>query len=229
MALSKFNKNVENIIALDDNPNEGATPLSSSELKERFDQAGVDIKNYINNTLTSELDTTLANTNTTIGNIQSSLDTVSAKAEKIGEVNNLNTTIKTDLVSAINEVNTNMNTNKVLWSGGYYMDETKSITLSEPISSQKNGIVLVWSSYGEGHVQDYYWNFIYVPKQFVTLSNGGGVSCFLAGTTLGSIGCKYVYVSDTRINGHSGNVGSGTASGINYNNSKFVLRYVIGV
>lgn len=229
MALSKFNKNVENIIALDDNPNEGATPLSSSELKERFDQAGVDIKNYINNTLTSEIDTTLANTNTTIGNIQSSLDTVSSKAEKIGEPNNLNTTVKTDLVSAINEVNTNMNTNKVLWSGGYYMVSSHTAILSEPVSSQKNGIVLVWSAYEEGQRQDYHWNFIFVPKQFVSLSEGNGVSCFLTGSTLGSIGCKYVYVSNDRITGYAQNEGSGTRSGISYNNSKFVLRYVIGV
>ena len=88
MALTKLTANVANIIGLDDNPNEGATPLSSTELKNTFDKAGTDIKNYINNTLTEELDT--------------KLDTTSSD---IGTLSNLETTTKTDVVSAINEVN----------------------------------------------------------------------------------------------------------------------------
>ena len=88
MALTKLTANVANIIGLDDNPNEGATPLSSTELKNTFDKAGTDIKNYINNTLTEELDTKL---NTT--------------SSDIGTLSNLETTTKTDVVSAINEVN----------------------------------------------------------------------------------------------------------------------------
>ena len=99
MGLSKFNKNVENIIELDDNPNEGATPLTSSELKEKFDQAGKDIKDYINNTLTSELDTTVSGINDSISDLDTNL------SEKIGNLDNLTTTNKSNIVSAINEVN----------------------------------------------------------------------------------------------------------------------------
>lgn len=99
MALSKFNKNVENIIALDDNPNEGATPLTSTQLKEKFDQAGVDIKSYINNTLTSEIDTTLTNINDSISNLNTNL------SEEIGDLDNLTTTNKSNVVSAANEIN----------------------------------------------------------------------------------------------------------------------------
>ncbi len=88
MALTKLTANVANIIGLDDNPNEGATPLSSTELKNTFDKAGTDIKNYINNTLTEELDTKLETT-----------------SSDIGTLTNLETTTKTDVVSAINEVN----------------------------------------------------------------------------------------------------------------------------
>lgn len=102
MALSKFNKNVENIIALDDNPNEGATPLTSSELKEKFDKAGADIKDYINNTLTSELDTTITGIDGTISNLNTNL------TGEIGDINNLNTSSKDNLVSAVNEVNTEL-------------------------------------------------------------------------------------------------------------------------
>ena len=88
MALTKLTANVANIIGLDDNPNEGATPLSSTELKNKFDKAGTDIKNYINNTLTAELDTKFTTTDTNIGTLS-----------------NLETTTKTDVVSALNEVN----------------------------------------------------------------------------------------------------------------------------
>jgi hypothetical protein len=58
MALSKFLVDVNNIQALSDRPNE-IDGLTSSELKQRFDKAGADIKNYLNNTLTSEIDTTI--------------------------------------------------------------------------------------------------------------------------------------------------------------------------
>lgn len=59
MALTKFSKNVNNIQALSDRPNT-IDGLSSNELKERYDRAGSDIKEYLNDTLTTELDTELA-------------------------------------------------------------------------------------------------------------------------------------------------------------------------
>lgn len=59
MALTKFLTDVNNIQALSDRPNE-IDGLTSAELKQRFDKAGGDIKNYLNNTLTSEIDTALA-------------------------------------------------------------------------------------------------------------------------------------------------------------------------
>lgn len=58
MALPKFTKDVNNIQALSDRPNE-QDGLSSAELKAKFDQAVADIKDYINNTLTAALDTNL--------------------------------------------------------------------------------------------------------------------------------------------------------------------------
>lgn len=59
MALTKLTADVNNIQALSDRPNE-IDGLTSSQLKEKYDKAGADIKSYINNTLTSELDTALA-------------------------------------------------------------------------------------------------------------------------------------------------------------------------
>lgn len=59
MALTKLTANVNNIQALSDRPNE-LDGLTSAELKERFDKAGSDIKSYLNETLTEELDTVIA-------------------------------------------------------------------------------------------------------------------------------------------------------------------------
>ena len=55
MALTKFLTNVNNISALSDRPNE-IDGLDSAELKARFDKAGGDIKTYINEVLTEEVD-----------------------------------------------------------------------------------------------------------------------------------------------------------------------------
>lgn len=59
MALSKFTENVNNIQGLSDRPNT-IDGLTSSQLKELFDKAGADIKTYLNESLTEELDTAIA-------------------------------------------------------------------------------------------------------------------------------------------------------------------------
>lgn len=56
MALSKFDADVENVSALDDLPNDN-DGLSPEALKAVFDKAGVDIKDYLNNTLIPQLET----------------------------------------------------------------------------------------------------------------------------------------------------------------------------
>ena len=71
MALTKFTENVNNIQALADIPDN----LTSSELKEAFDKAGADIKSYINNTLTDEIDNNLTAINQTISNVEGEIPT----------------------------------------------------------------------------------------------------------------------------------------------------------
>ena len=74
MALTKFTENVNNIQALSDLPNT-IDGLTSSELKEKFDKAGSDIKSYLNNTLSEEIDTSLATMNTSINQISGRIPT----------------------------------------------------------------------------------------------------------------------------------------------------------
>ena len=128
--------------------------------------------------------------------------------------------------------------NKVLWSGAIYMaidgnGNTQRITLSENISAQPNGIVLVWSMYSNGAAENSAFNYIFVPKQHITSFNGCGVSCDLKGyaisTGTNAYGFKYVYVNNDSIAGHANNNYVGSSHGLTLNSNLFVLRQVIGV
>lgn len=117
---------------------------------------------------------------------------------------------------------------RLLWSGAYYMTEEHTATLSEKISEQPNGIVLVFS-YFNSTAQNYNFNSHFISKKLVALHEGNGSDFFMT-ASLSAIGRKYLYIKDDRIIGHSANADTGTASsGITYANNKFVLRYVIGV
>lgn len=120
---------------------------------------------------------------------------------------------------------------KLLWSGGYYMTATHTITLSERVSQQPSGIVLVFSRFSGGEAQNYHWNEFFVSKEWVRRHPGTGHSFMMTNDGLFSLmATKYLYIHDDRIGGNDVNGEAGTgASGITYNNAGFVLRYVIGV
>lgn len=122
--------------------------------------------------------------------------------------------------------------NKVLWSGASHMNGEQSITLSESVSSQVSGIVLVFSGYDTSTTQakDASINTFFVSKKQVELFPSVGHTFILGiNAEFSGMAAKYLYFTDTTITGHAGNTSSGTNSGISYNNSNYVLRYVIGV
>ena len=121
---------------------------------------------------------------------------------------------------------------KILWTGGYYMTEGHKITLSEPISAQPSGIMLVFSRYANGAVADTNFNDFFVAKAFVAAKPGvGHLFAMYATPTFEIAAAKYLYINDTTITGHANNILTGTSSttGISYQNNAFVLRYVIGI
>mgnify|MGYP003290047161 CR=1 FL=1 len=122
--------------------------------------------------------------------------------------------------------------NKILWSGAYYMTEGQTANLSENISAQATGIVLVFSRYDvdSSTALDQHWSYHFVPKAMVNLMGSGGsiFSMTTSNETLAS--SKYLYINNGSIKGHANNDANGTGNnGIVYNNNRFVLRYVIGV
>lgn len=120
---------------------------------------------------------------------------------------------------------------KVLWSGVYYMTAGQTATLSEKVSEQPNGIVLVFSRYVDGVAENYAFNSFFVPKILIDSHHGVGHTFTMNSSAIfGVMGAKYLYLHDTEIVGNADNNKSGTASsGITYNNAGYVLRYVIGV
>ena len=119
--------------------------------------------------------------------------------------------------------------NKVLFSGawyGGYSGNTGTITLSEAISSQPHGIVLVFGEYRDGAGQDSGWSYFFVPKQCVDPSRNGGTNFATHHYGGSAIMAKYLYIRDTTINGWANN---GFDESGYHSNSSFVLRYVIGV
>ena len=122
---------------------------------------------------------------------------------------------------------------KVLWtpeSGvAATMGSDHYCNLSEPISSQKNGIVLVFSLYLNGSIKNENFSSHFIPKYAINTHSGCKHSFFISNASFSYIACKSLSIYDNRITGYSQNTTSGTAGGITYNNNAYVLRYVIGV
>lgn len=122
---------------------------------------------------------------------------------------------------------------KLLWQGQNYMNASQTAYLTEGVSEQFSGIVLVFSNYdtssGTGVANNYDWHCFYVPKRLVELQSGTGHTFNMMSQAFGDIASKYLYISDKEITGNDVNTTNGTRNGITYNNAKYVMRYVLGV
>lgn len=125
----------------------------------------------------------------------------------------------------VSELIDNIYSKKVLWShAGMFLNAGQSINLSEKLSAQKRGILLVLSRYESGASQDYGYCTYFVPKECLDFGvDNPGFDIPLVKYSDGSIvtGSKYIYVSDNKIDGAATN---GTSP-----NSGWVFRYAIGV
>lgn len=119
---------------------------------------------------------------------------------------------------------------QLLWSGGYYMTADHSISLSEPISKQRNGVVLVFSEYANDAPANFGFNHVFVPKMTVAMHPGASQCFLMCSTSLVYFAYKRLYFYDDHIVGHADNNATmETSAGVKNTSSHFVLRYVIGV
>lgn len=123
----------------------------------------------------------------------------------------------------------------LLASPGMFMNGTQSVTLAEKVSVQRSGIVLVFSEYSGGLVNNTSFNCHFIPKMVITMYPGAGHVFQMSSSNLAYYTTKFLYISDTTITGHANNDQSfgtssnPTSSSIASTNNRFVLRYVIGV
>lgn len=122
--------------------------------------------------------------------------------------------------------------NTLLWSGGHFMTTDQTATLSEPISKQAHGIILVFTPYVDNATKTYDRNTFYIPKELIAMHNGQSMLFTPTGSMPGNIVAnKCLFIFDNKITGHSQNAFAGQVSGSNIyiQNNKFVLQYVIGI
>jgi hypothetical protein len=119
----------------------------------------------------------------------------------------------------------------LLWQGAAEMGETETITLDKPISEMPTGLVLVFSLKRD-NVEDASIHSFFLSRVELQYLFSGKPHMFMMGinSNLSVFGSKYLYINEDSISGFDGNTKSDTAAcGITFDNSKFVLRYVIGV
>ena len=139
--------------------------------------------------------------------------------------NNINLTAKEKIKINGTEIG-----GKILWQGENYMDANQVATLSEPVSQQINGIVLVFSLYRAGYAEDASLHSFFISKKEVELMPNAPHTFFLMiNSGFSVIGAKYLYIADNAITGDATNAQDGSNNGFTYKNRSFVLRYVIGV
>lgn len=106
------------------------------------------------------------------------------------------------------------------------LNGSQSITLKEPLSQQKTGIVLEWSKYESPNAVDYDFNYIFIPKETPT---GKRISFILSGYDT-HIGKKTIWISDTGvITGIDSNGTTQSEDYITYYNHNYAIRRVLGV
>ena len=124
-----------------------------------------------------------------------------------------------EIKDGVADLNSKLFEQKVLWRGAEYMSDKQTATLSEKMSAQKHGVVLIFSFFENDSAQNYSFVHFFVPKEFLKLHLGAGSQFTMTWNSV--ITEKYLYFNDGSI--------KGAASNVNANNKRFVMRYVIGV
>ena len=121
--------------------------------------------------------------------------------------------------------------NQILWQGAWYMNGSQIARLSQKLSEQQHGIVLVWQAYDDGSAKNWHYNYNFIPKWHALYKSGAGVSLWLTNDVGSQVASKYIYVYDDKLEGHVNNSTGETSrgSGINVTNNHWVLTCVLGV
>lgn len=119
---------------------------------------------------------------------------------------------------------------RILWQGAAHMSERDTITLSEPISLQTHGIVLVFCAYSGGKPTNNDFNTHFVYKDLIKLQNNRNHAFFCTNYGLMKpVASKLIKITDTQMSGNNQNKFVGDYGGLHLDGNFYVLRYVLGV
>lgn len=128
---------------------------------------------------------------------------------------------------------------KQLWNGNFQMESASaSITLSMPISDLPNGIVLVftpWNSSTGTANDDKLMSFFVSKKTIQAMPSKLHTFFLMSGADFTTIGAKSLYIGHDsttgkgKVTGYATNDDKGTKNGITFDNTQFVLRWILGV
>ncbi len=123
---------------------------------------------------------------------------------------------------------------KILWrdTDGSFMHGSQQVQLSEKISEQNNGIVLLFQPYGSDGAGNWEFQSFFIPKiEIDTIGEGQGHTFMIWSDTLGLRATKYINIWDDKLVGHTNNVNESQTIGNlgTVNNKSAVLTAVFGV
>jgi len=126
----------------------------------------------------------------------------------------------------------NLKNQKVLWrdAEGSFMNGNQYAPLSEKISEQKNGIVLLFQPYRNNEPQPWGHYCYFFPKHLIELlGNGFGHTLTIPDSDYGIQAGKYIYFYDDYLQGNNANTSVATMFGTSVDSKNVVLTAVIGV
>ena len=123
---------------------------------------------------------------------------------------------------------------KILWrdTGGSYMHGSQIANLSQKISEQNNGIVLLFQPYDNTNNVPHQWEYQshFISKiEIATIGEGKGHTFMIWSDTHGLRATKYLIIHDDKIVGYENNDKTLTIDGKTVNNKDAVLTAVFGV
>jgi hypothetical protein len=120
----------------------------------------------------------------------------------------------------------------LLWqSPGEYMNGSQIVNLSQPISAQQNGIVLLFKPFDIDSQQAQPWghHMYYFSKKYLDIIGTGYGQCItIPDNDLGIIAGKYLYFYDDHIQGNNKNSSTTTMFGTTVDNRNAVLTAIWG-
>lgn len=142
------------------------------------------------------------------------------------------TPLANDTVEEPDGISPSFKNQKVLWrdAGGSFMHSNQTAPLSEKISEQKNGIILLFQPYRNNEPQPFGLYSYFFPKHLIELfGDGFGYSITIPDNDFGIQAGKYIYFYDDYLQGNDANTSVATMFGTSVDSKNVVLTAVIGV